>query len=197
MRPGHIVAIAILIALLVCQGARAEQAAPQAHSAASSTLTEHMITLDLTLVGGSVGYAGRIGENRYLGFDAGVDVAMLSKMIYAGRHFAEPDGWSYENRDGAINKDLLEILNANLYLRHVYGDHWNIDTGVRASLFLHFDSSDDDPGGGFFGGGYVSAFYGWKRVKFGPRLQAGVFTEGDPEFGVFLSPLIVRVAFPW
>lgn len=172
-------------------------AAAWAEPAAQPSRDEHMFTLDLTLIGGSAGYARRIGEHRYIGFDGGVDVAFLSYMIYAGRHFAEADGWSYEDKDGFDGKDLLEVFNANVYVRHVYGDHWNIDTGIRASVFLHFDSSDDDAGSGYFGGGYVSLFYGWKHVKFGPRVQAGVFSEGDPEFGVFISPGIVRVAIPW
>ena len=184
--------IALVLSLMFPPLAAAQVSGPE-----TPTDTRHMVTFDLTAIGGTIGYAHRIGENRYLGFDGGVDVAVFSYMLYAGRHFSEANGWAYEDQDGFTGKDLFEIVNANIYIRHIYGNRWNIDTGVRGSLFLHYDSSDDDPGGGMFAGVYASVFYGWRHVKFGPRVQMGVFTEGSPEFGIFISPIIVRVAIPW
>ncbi len=129
--------------------------------------------------------------------EGGVDVGYLTYMIYAGRHFAEHDGWSYEEKDGFENKDLLEILHGNLFVRHEYADWWHIDTGLRSSLFLHFDSSDDDAATGVFAGAYATAMFGWKHFKLGPRVQAGIFYEHEGEFGVFLQPVIGRIAFSW
>jgi hypothetical protein len=145
----------------------------------------------------SAGYARRIGAHRYLGVEGGVDVGFFTYMIYAGRHFAEHDGWSYEEKDGFENKELFEILHGNLFVRHEYADWWQIDTGLRSSLFLHFDSSDDDAGSGVFAGAYMTAMFGWKHFKLGPRVQAGVFYEHEGEFGVFLQPLIGRIAYSW
>lgn len=157
----------------------------------------NMLSFDLDVVGGTAEYARRIDDNRLLGFGAGVDAAFLGYMVYAGRHFAEHDGWSYEEKDGYTNKDLLEILHGNLFIRHEALDRMHVDTGLRSSLFMHFDSSDDDAAVGIFAGAYVTVMYGWQRLKFGSRVQAGVFYEREGEFGVFLSPVIVRIALPW
>ncbi len=169
----------------------------QASAAPASLQKSNMLTVDLTLLGGSIGYARRIGAHRYVGVEGGVDVGYLTYMIYAGRHFAEHDGWSYEEKDGFENKDLLEILHGNLFVRHEYADWWHIDTGLRSSLFLHFDSSDDDAATGVFAGAYATAMFGWKHFKLGPRVQAGIFYEHEGEFGVFLQPVIGRIAFSW
>jgi hypothetical protein len=193
---GTSVLIVLLAAIMFLAPSTPAELAAQP-SLAPSSRPSNTFTLDVTLLGGSLGYARRISEHHFIGIEGGIDAGFLTYMIYAGRHFAEHNGWSYEEKDGFENKDLFEVFAGNLFIRHEYADWWLVDTGLRSSLFLHFDSSDDDPGGGLFAGVYVTPMFGTAHFKWGPRVQAGVFHEHRGEFGVFLEPIIVRIAFSW
>ena len=72
-----------------------------------------------------------------------------------------------------------------------------VDVSDFSDALADFDDSDDDPGGGVFYGAFVEAMYGWRSLKFGPRVLAGFFTEGRPEFGIYLAPLNGRLTFAW
>ena len=71
--------------------------------------------------------------------------------------------------------------------------------GVRGSVFIHFDSSDDDPGIPSFLGAYAAYLYGNRRIKVGPELLVGWFSEGSNanELGVLFAPLTGRISFGW
>ena len=129
----------------------------------------------------------------------GLGGAFLNRMLLSGRHFADEDGPSYETRDGAVDTELIEILHAGVFQRWASPDRISADVGARASVFVHFDSSDDDPGIPLFVGLYANAMVGGRRLKVGPRLLVGMFSEGSSarELGVYLVPLSGRLSFGW
>jgi hypothetical protein len=157
------------------------------------------LSLDLDVLGGTVGYARARGPGRYWGLEAGVGGAFVNRMLLAGRHFAHEDGPSYEPRDGSVDKELVEILHAGVFRRWVRSPRVSADVGARASMFVHYDSSDDDVALPIFVGLYANAMVGGRRLRVGPRILAGMFSEGGStrEFGLYLVPLSARFSFGW
>ena len=167
--------------------------------AAQRRQPDTVLALEADVLGGAMSYARATGPGRYWGLEAGIGGAFLSRMLLSGRHFADEDGPSYQPRDGARDKELFEILHAGVFRRWVPSDRFSADAGARASVFVHFDSSDDDPGIPLFLGLYGSAMVGGGRLKVGPRVLVGMFSEGSTarEFGVYLVPLSGRISFGW
>lgn len=181
----RLLAFASLFTLL--PGPTAAQPAPPAQH-------RNQVTLDATILGGSLGYARRTSGRRLVGGGIGVGGDFVGYMLLAGRHFAESSGPAYETRDGFTDKLLFEMLHLNAFVRHETTGRWTFDTGARASLFFHGDSSDDDLGAGIFLGGYAGAFYDVGPLSLGPRLLVGGFSEGRPEFGIFVAPITIRLS---
>lgn len=176
--------------------------------ASAQRIPANEFAVDAEVLGGTLSYAWGGADGTYWGVGAGIGGSLLSTMVLAGRHFSE-EGWiAYEQRDGATEKLLIELLHVEAFRRWSPSLRQEYDVGVRASAFIHGDSSDDDFGGGLFVGGYTTAHWGWDHVKVGPRVLVGYFTEGSGtdrdgirrhtrEFGVFLSPLTGRISFGW
>jgi hypothetical protein len=158
-----------------------------------------VFSVDVDWLGGAVSYARERGAGSYWGVGAGIGGALWNRMLLAGRHFADEDGPSYEPRDGATDKELVEILHVEVFRRWVPSRRWSYDVGLRASAMVHFDSSDDDPAVPLFGGAYAGLMVGGPRFKVGPRVLVGMFVEGGAtrEWGVYLVPLSGRVSFGW
>lgn len=150
-------------------------------------------------IGGAVNYARARGPGRYWGVEAGVGGALVNRMLLAGRHLAHENGPSYQPRDGSVDKELIEILHLATFVRRTPSDRVSWDVGARASVFLHFDSSDDDPGVPLFAGGYANLRVGNRWLKVGPTVLVGLFSEGSlaRELGVFLVPVSGRISFGW
>jgi len=162
---------------------------------AGDGLYDSQLTLEVSIAMASLSYARRANHSWLFGVGGGVGGA-LGKMLVAGRHFAESGGWAYEDRDGYTNKQLFDVFHGKIFSRYE-NSPWQIDIGVQGSVFLHWDSSDDDPGAGFFGGVFLTPMFGWRNVKFGPRVLAGYF-GGDAdanEFGIYFSPLLAGLIF--
>jgi hypothetical protein len=157
----------------------------------------HQFSIDLGLVGASLGYAVRNSPNTSFGASIGIGGNWYNYMALAGRHFSEANGLSYESKDGSANKSLFELLHASVFVRCEFAAGRQLDLGVKASGFLHSDSSDDDPGGGIFVGLDAKAmWWKWNRFRVGSEINAGMYSEGRPEFGINLAPALVRVTFP-
>jgi len=156
------------------------------------------LTFNLSLFMLSINYARRMNGSWLIGGGAGVG-GPLGKMLIAGRHYSEDHGLAYETRDGYTDKILIDMLHVKLLTRYEPSQRWQIDSGIHASVFLHWDSSDDDPGDGIFVGAYFNPMFGWRTIKFGPRILIGNFRGcGDAnEFGVYLSPLMGRAIIQW
>ncbi|MBN1163720.1 MAG: hypothetical protein JXB45_04025 [Candidatus Krumholzibacteriota bacterium] len=153
--------------------------------------------IDLAALMVSPGIAWPVGPHWHVGTGIGVGDDMLGFMAVGGNHYSEPDWWSYENRDGATNKDLFDILHVKVFARNKPFTRWQLDIGLHGSVFLHWDSSDDDPGSGVSVAAYALPTYGWRHIKIGARIAVGYFRgcQDASEFGVKVSPLILRVAF--
>jgi hypothetical protein len=168
-------------------------------AAAQRRQPDTVFSVDVDFLGASLNYARARGPGGYWGLDAGVGGGFWSRMLLAGRHFADEDGPSYEARDGFVDKELIEILHLGAFRRWSRSPRVTWDVGARASVLVHFDSSDDDPGLPLFLGGYTNLMVGNRWAKIGPRVLVGLFSEGSlgREFGVYLVPLTGRVSFGW
>lgn len=76
---------------------------------------------------------------------------------------------------------------------------WQYDVGLRAAADIHSQAvhgqsgSEADVGG--FLGGYIAPMWGWRQIRVGPRLQAGVYWSPHPSFGIGVTPLTARLTF--
>lgn len=172
-------------------------AAPAAAQGNAPRERAGQLHLDVQPVGLAIGYATKLRSGHAVGGELGFGGNFLEYMLVGGRHFAEDSGIAYEDRDNATGPSLFEVLTLSAFVRHPGTARWQIDTGLRGSAFLHFDSSDDDPGGGLFGGLYAKAVYGGTHIKFGPRVMMGVFSEGNgiTEFGIHLALILGRLTW--
>ena len=182
--------LAVLAATLVGAGAAVAQS--------NALAPAHQLTLDASWIGLDVGYAVRSSENTSFGVSLGAGGNWANYMVLAGRHFAESDGLSYQPKDGATDKELIELARGSIFVRHHFAGGRQLDLGLKASGFLHSDSSDDDPGFGAFAGVKVSGvWYQWRRLGLGSEVDVGGYFEGGtPELGVNVAPLYLRLTIP-
>ncbi len=177
-------------------------------SAQAPLVPEKQAHLDLAIAGASLGFAARTSERTSFGVEIGGGGNWVNYMLLGGRHFAEDGGPSYATKDGATSKSLFELAHATVFMRTHFNETQHLDLGVKASGFLHFDSSDDDPGGGYFLG--MNAKYNWakwKRIGLASEMDIGRYAEpglggcmlgcGEVhEFGINVAPILVRFTFP-
>ena len=165
-------------------------------AAQAQAARDHQLTVDGSIVGLNVGFAVRNSAHTSIGASIGVGGNWFSYMALGGRHFAESGGPSYETKDGYTSKSLYELLRATVFVRRDFDGGRQLDVGIKASGFLHSDSSDDDPGGGGFVGLNVAGMW-WQRgvVRLGSEVDVGRYSEGRPELGVNVAPLLVRLTF--
>lgn len=159
---------------------------------------QQQVHFDVSLAGLSVGFAVRNTSRTSLGASVGIGGNWLNYMILGGRHFSEENGLSYDTKDGRTGKALLELLRGTVFVRTHFEEGRQLDVGVKASGFLHSDSSDDDFGGGTFVGLNVAGTWlQWRRLRVGSELDAGRYAEGATrEFGVNVAPLLLRLTVP-
>lgn len=154
------------------------------------------MTLDASAVGLNLGFAVRSAPRTSIGASIGIGGNWFNYMALGGGHFAEAGGPSYERKDGYQNKELIELLRATVFVRREFDAGRQLDVGVKASGFMHFDSSDDEPGGGGFVGVDVTGmWWRWRALRLGSELDIGRYSEGRPELGVNVAPILVRLSF--
>jgi hypothetical protein len=156
------------------------------------------LTLDVAVPGLNVGFATRMSDNTSFGVALGVGGNWLNYMLLAGGHFAEPSGLSYQTKDGAGSKELFDLARVTIFARRHFDHGRQLDVGLKASAFLHHDSSDDDPAGGLFVGLNVAPmWYQWGRLRLGSEIDVGRFSDGAAsELGVNVAPLLLRISIP-
>jgi hypothetical protein len=169
-----------------------------AHTAllAQPVVPARQITLDASFAGLNVGFAVRNSARTSIGASIGIGGNWWNYMALGGRHFAESGGPSYEKKDGYTGKSLYELFRGGVFVRREFDAGRQLDVGLKASGFLHSDSSDDDPGGGaFLGVNLAGMWYRRGVVRLGSQLDVGGYTEGRPELGVNVAPLLIRLTF--
>jgi hypothetical protein len=130
----------------------------------------------------SLSIAGSVSNNWFIGIGAGGGLDYIS-MLSAGDHFSE----------GGI----FDILQVSLFTRYLPSDRWQVDFGLRGSVFFH-DYHGDNLVGGYFLGGYINPMVGWRHFKVGFQLAAGRFSESNyQEFGIGLAPFTAQIIIPW
>jgi hypothetical protein len=152
-------------------------------------------TIEATFTRGAAGYARHAATNVLFGIEIGFGFPQIDRTL------------SPEQDPETGSPDFEEYLHVAPFLRLKSGQHFEIDAGLRASIadLWECDASDCLPA--LFGGAYVQPMVGWRRIKVGARLTAGVIAEGKPDSrlnqgsertGVLaLSPFLVRATFPW
>jgi hypothetical protein len=181
---------------LMAVGAALLVVATDRTSFAQSPAPRRQITLDGSFAGLNVGFAVRHSARTSIGASVGIGGNWWSYMALGGRHFAESGGLSYEPKDGYTSKSLYELVRGTVYVRRDFNSGRQLDVGVKASAFLHSDSSDDDPGGGGFIGLNLAGMW-WQRgrVRLGSELDIGRYSEGRPDLGVNVAPILLRLTF--
>ena len=152
------------------------------------------VTIEGSVVRGTVGYA-RAGSARiYLGIELGFGFPQIDRTLAPAP-------------DSVGSPDFEEYLHVAPFIRYKASDRFEIDAGIRASVadLWPCDASDCWPA--LFGGVYLQPMIGFRKFKVGSRLTAGVIAEGKPDTRirqgdkstavVSISPLLVRATLPW
>lgn len=183
---------------MACMAVPAFQSGAQSTAPDDSEAPQRQVNFDLSWLGISAGFTVRNSTHTSLGVSLGAGGNWTNYMVLAGRHFAESGGVSYETKDGATDKELYEMLRGSVFMRRHFAAGRQLDLGLKASGFLHSDSSDDDPGFGAFAGMQVSGvWYRWRRLGLGSEVNVGgYFERGSPELGVNVAPVFLRVMIP-
>ena len=162
----------------------------------SDAPAHHQMTLDVSGVGLNFGFAVRNAPRTSIGASVGIGGNWLNYMALGGGHFAEAGGPSYQAKDGYQNKELIELLRGTVFVRREFDHGRQLDVGVKASAFMHFDSSDDEPGGGGFVGLDVTGmWWRWRALRLGSQVDIGRYSEGHPELGINVAPILLRLSF--
>jgi hypothetical protein len=155
------------------------------------------VHFDLSLAGLNVGFALRNTARTSVGASIGIGGNWWNYMVLSGSHFSEEGGLSYQSKDGSTDKSLFELFRGTIFVRTHFDAGRHLDLGLKASGFLHSDSSDDDPGGGtFIGLNATAVWWQWRLLRVASELDAGRYSEGRPEFGVNVAPVLLRVTIP-
>jgi hypothetical protein len=168
-----------------------------AQTSAPPVAPVRQVHFDVSLAGLSVGFAVGSSPRTSVGASLGIGGNWWNYMVLGGRHFAESGGLSYEAKDGASGKSVVELARATAFVRRHFDHGRQLDVGVKVSGFLHSDDSDDDFGGGtFIGVNVTGTWWQWRRLRFGSEMDVGRYTEGRPELGVNVAPLLLRLTIP-
>lgn len=155
-----------------------------------------VFTLEVEVMGATVGHARALGPGRYWGVEAGLGGSFLGRMLVAGDRFSHrTEGAGGDKADTR----LMELVHLGVFHRWHPSRRLTWDAGLRTALFYNSGPFDDDPAFPTFAGGYVGVMVGGRRIQAGPRLQAGLFADGSGrrELGVYLAPLAGRISVGW
>jgi hypothetical protein len=164
-------------------------------SATAARAQRNEVALEASITRGALGYARQTGSKVFLGIEIGFGFPQLDRTLSPAKN----------DETGA--PDFEEYLHIAPFVRYKANDNFEIDAGIRASLADLWPCGSSDCWPMPFGGVYVQPMVGWRRIKLGARLTAGVIAEGNPDTRlsqgdestgvVSLSPFLVRATFPW
>jgi hypothetical protein len=172
--------LALLAAQAVAPGRAARAGEP-------SPAPPKQLTVDVDTVSAGVTYASRVGSRGVLigGGGALGFSPLLSTTVATGTHYDEPNVLQ-----------VFEIASVQVFARFELASWLRVDTGVRAGVFVH---GTEKPTGGQFAALFVAPALAWRWLWIGPRVSAGVLTEGDgPTAGALsIDYVMLRVVRGW
>lgn len=147
---------------------------------------QNQLTIDVGAASIGVTHAWRLSTPSVLfGGGGGIGLSpLLGKVVTTGAHF---DNSTVE---------VLEIVQAQLFMRFEIASWLRVDTGVRAGAFLHLS---EKVAGGPFGALFVAPALVWRWLWIGPRVSGGVLAERDgPTVGALtIEYVTLRFAITW
>jgi hypothetical protein len=165
--------VVCLSCFLVCFGSwhplAAQQPAPR-----------NQLTLDASVLAGGLSYARVTSPDKLVGVGAGLGADFNIRLV----------------RGEEWGKTSAELAHVETFARLEPPGHWQYDVGLKAAAEIHSQAVDGQSGsetefGGFLGG-YIAPMWGWRQLRFGPRLQAGVYWAPHPSFGIGVTPVTAR-----
>jgi hypothetical protein len=141
------------------------------------------VRLEASWLAGSVTYSTRLADGWFAGggLGGGIDALRLvsDRDLFLGR----------------TDQDYTELAHLVGFASWTPSPHFRTDFGLRASVIIYGDA---DFSGTHFIGPYVAPAVGWRRLKAGPRLQAGLVRAGGVDgVAVFFKPIVVSLTLPW
>jgi hypothetical protein len=154
----------------------------------------HELTVEGSFVRGTLGYARARTDRIFIGVEAGFGFPQIDRTLVPAQ-------------DTLGSPDFEEYLHIAPFVRYRASRNVEIDAGIRGAIadLWPCDASDCWPA--LYGGIYVQPMIGFRNIKIGGRLTAGIITEGEPDTRtrqddkstgvVSAAPFLVRATFPW
>jgi hypothetical protein len=144
-------------------------------------------SIDASLYRVTAGYAQQGAPRALVGLEVGIGIPETNHTLTPGH-------------DQPGFPDFSEFLHLGGFVRSRVSQRIDLDTGLRISVADLWMCPASDCGPTLFAGVYVQPMFGWKRVKFGGHLIAGLINESRESsagstFTVAINPLIARVTF--
>ncbi len=145
---------------------------PNAENLGRQSQAFSQLSLDFGPFHGAVAYAGSVSEG---GIGLGVGA-----------------GFSWQELSLPTDKNILDVLHGEVFLRFHPGSWIFIDLGATVMRYAPFDDSSER---GTFFGGYLTPMVGWKWIFVGPQAAIGRASDlKGSDFIVALRPLVLRLA---
>jgi hypothetical protein len=95
-----------------------------------------------------------------------------------------------------VHMVLLEVVNLQVFARFELASWLRADAGVRAGVFIH---GGENLTGGQFAALFVAPALAWRWLWVGPRVSAGVMSEGSSNAAsaVTIDYVMVRLVRSW
>jgi hypothetical protein len=141
---------------------------------------DDVVALDVSWLGGELSYARSTGSSTSMGFSLGGAGWWVASEHFSGEHYDEGDLLGFAHGGGFWRRDLSE--------------RFVVEVGVQVGALFH-GAVEGNAALALFGGPYVSPMFGWRNVKFGPRVHAvWVYEAADASaLGVVVDPLVARL----
>ncbi len=139
------------------------------------------LALEANIVQGTVSYARATSPGKLIGVELGVGFPQLDVTL------------------APADEDFMGIFHLGVFRRWLPSERGAVDAGVRVGLADLHECGASDCLPGVYASGTAQASFGWRRVKLGPRVQAGVIRESgrDGTFFTVIQPLNVTIYHSW
>jgi hypothetical protein len=143
---------------------------------------QRAVRLEASWLAGSATYSTRFADGWFAGGGLGGGIDAL--RLVSGRDLFF----------GRTDQDYTELAHLIGLASWTPSPHFRTDFGLRAAFIIYGDA---DFSGTHFVGPYVAPAVGWRRLKAGPRLQAGLVRVGGVDgVAVFFQPIVVSLTLP-